>query len=375
MSGSIGKAVRAVAEAVEQRRLRLFLFAIARKLTAIFTICWVAGLVLIWLTLRFVGELNITTAFLMYLPQTLWLLPAVPLMILSAFFHRGCLAMIALAAALAVWLWMGFEWRPFKTAIKESETQSLSLMTYNRGQHMNQSLRPFKDATRPDLLLLQDASNRAAGYLTSPEYAEFKHGKSIGEHTLLSRYPILEATLLEAHPAGNKVKNARFVIEWNSSFVSIYSVHLATPRHVLTSYKRGAFLWGILGMPGTPWQAKRRAYQVFWDQHMTDVRSLLEDVKQDTNPALVAGDFNAPHIGYVYRLITSQLGDAHVEAGSEFGFTFPGTTHNPLSFGGPWMRIDYILHNEKWRALDCVTEPRRPSQHRALFAKFSPRSE
>ena len=375
MSGFFGKAARAVTEAAEQGRLRLFMVAIARKLTAFFTICWVVGLLLIWLALRFVGEQNITTAFLMYLPQTLWLLPAVPLSVLSVVFHRGCLAVIALTVALAVWLWMGFEWRLFKTPIKESESQSLSLMTYNRGQHMNQSLQPFKDATRPDLLLLQDASNRAAGYLTSPEYAEFKHGRSIGEHTLLSRYPIVEATLLEAHPAGNKIKNARFVIEWNSSFVSIYSVHLATPRNVLSSYMRGAFLWGVLGLPGTPWEEKRRAYQMFWDQHMTDVRSLLADVLQDTNPALVAGDFNAPHIGYVYRLMTSELGDAHAQAGGEFGFTFPGTTRNPLSFGGPWLRIDYILHNEKWRVLDCVTEPSRPSQHRALFAKFSPRSE
>lgn len=278
MSGFIGKAARAVAETAEQGRLRFFLFAIARKLTAFFTICWVLGLLLMWLALRFVGEQNITTAFLMYLPQTLWLLPAVPLIVLSAFFHRGYLAVIALALALAVWLWMGFEWRPFKTTIKESESKLLSLMTYNRGQHMNQSLQPFKNATRPDLLLLQDASNRAAGYLTSSEYAEFKHGRSIGEHTLLSRYPIVEATLQEAHPAGNKIKNARFVIEWNSSLVSIYSVHLATPRNVLSSYMRGAFLWGVLGMPGTPWEAKRRAYQIFWDQHMTDVRSLLEPV-------------------------------------------------------------------------------------------------
>lgn len=375
MSGFSEKAARAVPEAAHHGRSRYFLVAITRKLTAVFTICWVIGLLLMCLALRFVGEQNITTAFLMYLPQPLWLLPAVPLIVMSIFFHRVCLAVISLAVALVLWLWMGFEWRPLKPSIKEFELQSLSLMTYNRGQHMNQSLQPFKDATRPDLLLFQDASHRAVGYLASPDYAEFKHGRSIGEHTLLSRYPIMEATLLEAHPSGNKIKNARFVIQWNRSFVSIYSVHLATPRDVLSSYMRGAFLLGVLGVPGTPWDAKRRAYQTFWDQHMSDVRSLLENVKQDTNPALVAGDFNAPHVGYVYRLMTSELGDAHAQAGSEFGFTFPGTTRNPLSFGGPWLRIDYILHNDKWRVLDCVTESSRPSQHRALFAKFSLRSK
>ena len=44
-----------------------------------------------------------------------------------------------------------------------------TIISYNRGQHGNQSLQPFKNRERPDIIALQEAANRArsAGAVTA----------------------------------------------------------------------------------------------------------------------------------------------------------------------------------------------------------------
>lgn len=308
-----------------------------------------------------VGERNVTTAFLLFLPPSLWVLPAAPLALAALLLHRKALVVLILAL-----LWFGYGvlgWRAGSTAPVDEEV--LKVMTYNRGQNMNQSMKPFKDATGPDIIVLQEAYGRAAGYAADPDYGEFTQTRNVGEHTILSRYPILEEKMLPALP-GQSPKAVRFVIDWKGRQVAVYSVHLQSPREVLGYQMRGSFLYGIIGLPGTPFAAKRQTLQAFWDGQIADAELVLKAVREDALPAIVAGDFNSPHLGYVHRLITSDLGDSHASAGKGFGLSFPGSTHNPLSGGGPWMRIDYVFYSSHWQAAQCITEAKRPSQHRAL---------
>lgn len=323
-------------------------------------------LVLAWGGLSWVGEQNLTTAFLLFVPPLVWLLPLMVLLPLALMFNWRCLVALCVMMAGVVWVWLDWRYSPATT----KSDDCLSVMTYNRGESRNQSLQPFKQATFPDILLLQDAVNRIGGYLHSPEYEEFEFGASAGEHIILSKYPIKESGLLPPALPTRPSRVARFVIEWHGRLVSIYSVHLMTPRDALRAASRGAFLWGVLALPGTSLVAKRQHYQEFWDGQMIDAQELLRVVRADPNPCVVAGDFNSPHLGNIHRMITKDLGDSHEEAGSGFGFTFPGDTRNPLSFGGPWLRIDYIFHDRRWRVVNCITEKDRPSQHRAVVAKL-----
>jgi vancomycin resistance protein VanJ len=78
-----------------------------------------------------------------------------------------------------------------------------------------------------------------------------------------------------------------------------------------------------------------------------------------------------PPDGYVHRVVAWGLLDAFEQAGRGFGFTFPCDTGNPLTLGGPWLRIDYVLAGPGWHANDCRVEPDRRSQHRAVVATLS----
>ena len=331
---------------------------------------YAAFLVLLMVSMRWIGEKNLTLAFLLYFPRVAFLLPSAFLLPIAILFHRSS-ALAILACSLA-FLWFGMDFQPRRPSppTPSEAGKSLVVLTYNRGQHRSQSLQPFKDLTRPDILTMQDAPGRAAGYLKAEGYGEFPHALDLAEFTLLSRYPILGATPVSLSGEPSRPIAARFVIDFDGREIAVYSVHTVSPRDTLVYYRRGAFLYGLIGLPGTPLAHKRRSNQDFWDRRIEEARTLRDRIAADSLPVIIAGDFNAPAGGYIHGLFRSRFEDAHSEVGGGFGFTFPGTTRNPLSLGGPWMRIDYLFCDESWRTAWCVTEADRPSQHRAVAAKF-----
>ena len=345
-----------------------------RWITALAFAFYGIGLVFLFLAMRFVGECNVTTAFLLYLPPSLWLLPLPIMAIMGLLFCRRL--MLPMTGLLLLWAWIGLGYRlgGEDGTSEVAPGDNLTVITYNRGQHGGQSFQPFKNLIQPDLVCMQEAGNRADTFKRDPGYAEFVHAASVGEHTLLSRFPLVQPGVLVTRPGGKGSCAARFVVDWQGRSVAVYSVHLQTPRDTLKSLARGGFLYGVLGFPGSPWEEKKRLTQNFWDQQMADVDYLLAQVRLETLPVIVAGDFNAPNVGWIYQRLAGELQDSHAQAGRGFGFTFPGKTRNPLSLGGPWLRIDYVFAGSAWQVTRSTVEADRGSQHRAVAATLLLRS-
>ena len=320
---------------------------------------------------HWIGEQNLTFGVLLYVPRQIFLVPLPPLLFLTLIFHwRLVFIQIASAAAFLV-LGMGWEARRSADWGTGADAGTLTVLTYNRGQHGNQSLQPFKNYTRPDLIVFQEAPLRAQRYAKAEGYEEFIDNLSEGEFTLLSRFPIVSSRLVTVKSLDqDRAVAARFEVDLGDRKVAVYSVHFRSPRDILRYHMRGAFLYGIIGWPGTPFAEKRKINQAWWDDRISQAKQLLDVIQTDSLPVIVAGDFNAPSGGYIYRLVKDRLRDAHLESGSGFGFTFPGSTRNPLSLGGPWMRIDYIFCSSHWRPAASLVEPNRRSQHRALAARL-----
>ena len=91
----------------------------------------------------------------------------------------------------------------------------------------------------------------------------------------------------------------------------------------------------------------------------------------ERRPVLVAGDFNLPDRGFLYRMFRRNMVDAHKARGRGYGYTFPGDTKNPLTLFRPWLRLDYVFAGFEWKILRCRTEPSRRSQHRAVAVRLS----
>ncbi|WP_395752827.1 endonuclease/exonuclease/phosphatase family protein [Prosthecobacter sp.] len=312
------------------------------------------------------GQSNITFAALMYLPPWIWVVPLFLLLVPALILDRKS----AFGLALAIVLFFAFhiDIRLFGPAAPEfnGSSTTLKVITWNRGQDNGVSLRPIKDSLQPDFITLQETRGR--GYAGSPDYAEFTQVSNIGEFVLLSRWPILDASPVLL-PGSNAVSAVRYQVLFEGGPLIIYNVHLPSPRSVLDSYKRGAFLWGIIGFPGSPWESKKKHYQAFWDQQILIAQNIADNVAKEKDPVLVLGDFNTPAFGPIYRVFSSQFQDAHLKAGDGTGYTFPGNTHNPLALFRPWLRLDMIFASQSLNLWGCRTMETQ-SQHRPVFAEF-----
>jgi endonuclease/exonuclease/phosphatase family metal-dependent hydrolase len=221
---------------------------------------------------------------------------------------------------------------------------------------------------------LQESGGRGEKYHHADGYKEFTHAASEGEFTLLSAYPILSSSLIncsssESPPRLTTVA-ARFEVGWNGKLI-VYSVHMPTHRGMLYSERTGGFLSGILGIPGTLWAKKRALREVYWNSQLEMANQLAARIRSESAPVIVVGDFNAPPFGPFYRTFDSFLEDGHKRAGSGFGYSFPGETRNPIAFGGPWLRLDYIFCSPSHlRTIRHITETNRSSQHLAVFAEL-----
>ncbi len=78
-------------------------------------------------------------------------------------------------------------------------------------------------------------------------------------------------------------------------------------------------------------------------------------IRQSPYPVLVCGDFNDPPVSYTYHMLSKGLKDAFVESGKGFGKTYHGIF--------PSFRIDYILHDPEWQALQYRTYHNHLSDH------------
>jgi vancomycin resistance protein VanJ len=325
------------------------------------TAAYLTLLVLILLALEYHGEKNLTLCLLLYAPPMGWLLPIIPMAPLCLLFcPRVALAYLA-AFPILLLGYMDYNW----TGGRKPTGPSLKVMTNNIGQKGKTSLTPFIEAEQPDIIALQEAGRARQFTAAYPEFNVAAHG----EFTLISRLPILRSGYVRDVMWHGQPAAAWFELEFEGAPLVIYNIHIPSPRDDLNKLAgRGAAL-GLLGFVGGRIGEVREEYQAKWDQRVAFAEALAEVIEGDQRTTLAVGDFNMPNHGVAYRRMTTRLKDAFAESGQGFGFTVPGTTRNPLSFFGPWLRLDYVMTGNGLAAANCRIEPRRASQHRAVVAE------
>ncbi len=329
-------------------------------------VAYLLGLVALTLLMRLVGEQWWLSSVLIYVPPHLWFLPLPGLLVLAIWVKdrkaRFCLGAAFLFAVLGL---LGYRFgSPEKPA---PGAEVLKVITNNMGEDNDLPVVPFLVEEGADIIALQDVSHRrqlVQETFRPPEW----HVKSCGQHLLVSRYPIRSARLLPVR--WRRSPAAVFEVEWKGRLLSIYSVHIPTPRTEFRGLGAGRLENPQKRVkPRKDYQEGRiRFLRESMAQRVEEVRHLTEVAAADPNPTLLLGDFNMPSWGYLHGVVAGRFTDAFHARGRGFGFTVLAEKGNPLLKLGPWLRLDYVFTDEQWRPLRCWVEGKRQSQHRAVVA-------
>jgi endonuclease/exonuclease/phosphatase (EEP) superfamily protein YafD len=308
------------------------------------TVCWLA-------------QSNALTAFLGYLPIHLFFLP-LPFAALLALPWSPWRSIAIFCIAILGAAWVG-GWSSHDSQSHKPQLGELRLLSWNRGQGRHTSLRSLIAQTQPDVILLQDA--KLSHYATRGEYGDYPWIEGHGEFVTLSRWPILSLKPLQPElRAGLKTTQQAWglsmELDFNGRRIEVVSVHAPSPRGHLFSLLRGSAAWGVLGLlPVTDWRLRKAALETYWDPYFEFFSRLSSDRINSTKPVVVAGDFNCPAFGPIYRSLSTIWRDCHQIAGSGFGHTFPGNANHPLTLFQPWLRLDAAHVSAQWEVLRCRT--------------------
>ncbi|MEI8340540.1 MAG: endonuclease/exonuclease/phosphatase family protein, partial [Verrucomicrobiota bacterium] len=259
-----------------------------------------------------------------------------------------------------------FVYRPFhwSTVVKPGN-RSLVFLTNNVANNNHQSFRPFVQDENPDVIALQDAALRSRNY--AKEFPD-RFVTGCDQFILISKYPILSAQPVPgADWLGHPVA-ARFEISVNGELITVFNVHMPTPRPDFAKLRRTGLLREMLS---STWNRKRpdnRSYRESMQARIELAQNLVRRIAEEKQPFVVMGDFNMPDHGYIHHLFASRFRDAFPLKGRGWGATFPGFGKRNFLMPGPWLRIDYIFAGTGWKIEYCRTEPDRRSKHRGVAA-------
>jgi vancomycin resistance protein VanJ len=336
-----------------------------RRLVRWATASYLAVLFLMCLAIHWHAETNILTAYCLYLPPMVAVLPLIFIALPSLWVCWRSLLAQSISVLLFIWLYMGYEFRGSVPLSNITGANIIKVATFSAGQTGGTKPVKFLAESNPDLVAVQDTGRHGFRYREDPDYQAC-------EYLLMSRYPILSQELVHVQMETRKGRQdvavaARFVVDWPKSKLCVYSVHMPTPRDILTWYtQRGTFLHGL-----APFTEKHIQYKAYWQGRVEAAEKLSAIIHKETMPVVLMGDFNTPPHGETYHALLKDFTDGHRESGSGFGYTFPCSTWNPFAFFRPWLRLDQILASRHWRFKSHVNEVERTTQHRCIAAALS----
>lgn len=300
-------------------------------------------LLLAWALGEWVAERTVPTLLLAYVPPVLLAWPA-PLLLLPVLFRllrrgdgRGLVS--ALLACVAALIYLGFTWH----SVEPPQPTDFRLLTYNiaRGQLGNvERLSNQIRTAQADIITMQETNGVSWPFTDKllaklPGYFVSRSGTKGAEVVTLSRFPVLSSREVVLPKT-----TRRFLVtqlKTPQGKLTIINLHLSTV--MVSKVLEGKVL------------ATR-------DNRSKQLELLQREAAAVTGPLIVAGDFNTPPRGRVYRALTSEFNDAWDTAGRGLGYTF--------SSHWPSLRIDHVF-SRGLTAVSAEVQAAGGSDHRALL--------
>ncbi len=315
------------------------LWVVYTALLLIPTLCNLIGPERFWL-----GAVN------MYLPQWAWGIPVLLLAPVTFFKARKLLWAPAFALFWVAVPLMGFQWRfPPKPT---PGTLHIRIMTYNVKGGRRDAAAIAADITRyhPDILLMQDQQGVLQGIVG--KLLKSWNVRYDYQFVIASHFPILNTEQMPGDTNPDMHCCLRATLMANGTPVTVYDVHLRSPREGLLSLKTGHTAHMLHNIA----------------ERLQESARLKNYLLHEHGPLLVAGDFNSTDWALALRnCFAAGLHDAFLQAGRGYGYTYGQYT--PLHT--PFMRIDHILTGRGWQANWLTTGNALGSDHRPVIADVS----
>lgn len=210
-----------------------------------------------------------------------------------------------------------------------------------------------------DVIILQEV---VGGHLNQiPRLlAVYPHQEFVeGSIQIFSRYPFLEDDVIGIEAASATWDGrlaVRTVIDVDGQAVTVYGVHLSLPKRENPHF---GITTGIDSLD----------FILHYDESHRNrqIINLAEMAEAETNPVIIAGDFNTSHSSPILNNLTEiGMRDAFSIVGTGWGMSW---SHNPPDL--PLIRIDYIWSSKTLRPLRIERSDFIGSDHLALVADFA----
>jgi endonuclease/exonuclease/phosphatase family metal-dependent hydrolase len=331
-------------------------------LLRVLAIGYLVTLLAIILAMRFAGERWWASAALLYLPRIGFGLPLpfiVVLLLLSR--RRWLLLSQLLALLLLLFPLMGLR-LPGAPSPHDGGFH-MRVVSYNiaTGPHGPEPILEELRGTDADVILLQETDRNLYQALTAGLAGYQVH--TWGQFLIASRFPVDETIEPPNISHRGKPRSPRFVyyrITTPAGPLQIFNVHPISPREALTEL-RGEGLRNELESGRLLRGTASDKVMDNTELRVQQLEMISEDAHRSPAPVIVAGDTNMPTLSWALAHWFGDYRDAFSEAGSGFGYTFPAPRH-------PWMRIDRVLADPRFRVVGCHVIQSPASDHFPLVA-------
>lgn len=329
-------------------------------LTGIYGAILLAITALNWISAdRFwLGALNL------YLPQVMWTVPGI---VLAFLVFRANPVYTWLPLLCVLWVLgpvMGFRWS-LDPPGSPAASVKVRVLTWNikYGKHDLAPLVEEIDRCKPDVVLFQDAVDALNGPLGN--YFKNWQVRSHEQFVIASRYPLSQAEVFELPSSSRKREYfLRCRLTVGSAEVSLYNVHLKTPRRSLNALR------GARRQPGELPEAVQ-SFDRNVRTRLLQATSLQEHLSREQGPVIMAGDLNAPDSSLICATLRDAgLHDAFAERGKGYGSTYGHFLfkHRLPWLKVSWMRIDHIMVSSGIVTRRCWAGSAEASDHRPVIA-------
>ncbi len=209
--------------------------------------------------------------------------------------------------------------------------------------------RPDRFRGHPEMVLINESNQ----FLV----AQNEEGVTRTDQPVFSKLPMREfsATQVDGSERDEEVTEiVRVVATWKEKEFVVYNVHLASYGEEKPWREQRSNIWKL-----STWIRYLKQYRSAIMQRAFETHHLLERVQAESLPVIVLGDFNSTPHNHTYGELTRLLDDGFARAARGLGYTYHSRK--------PFARIDFILIDHRFVALEARVGPGMQSDHRPLM--------